>query len=231
MLVKKTVPVLTLALLCSVGLSFASQNQTTPDLKNKVVHASPANKDGKLVDTSTYKYMKQKLSQNVDYFSHYQLRIASNIQDEVLSSSKAKSMTVSSIIDDVAQQSGSFRVYINKENKIVAIASTEKQAKALAKENRDVYYVIEGQSLKQTIERWARYNGYSVVWNAEDDYKIQANAVVFGEFKKPYGALDQLLQSFQTNTYPLKATFRKNNVLIIDEDSYSSKFLTPQSAK
>jgi hypothetical protein len=192
------------------------------------IHIAKASQAGGANKETTYQYMKTKLDQNVNYFANYQLRIAPNIQANVLKQSKAKDMTVSSIIKAETKSHSSFRIVINKQYKIVAIAKTKAQAEALAQPNRAVYFVIEGQTLEQTIKRWASLNGYTVAWMAKDNYKMVANAVIFGKFSTPYGALDQLLQSYRNKSYPLKATLSKNNVLVITEDSYSSKFLTPK---
>ncbi|MFZ9034862.1 MAG: TcpQ domain-containing protein [Francisellaceae bacterium] len=117
--------------------------------------------------------------------------------------------------------------FINQSDNVIAFAGKDKQAYALSQKIPDVYYLIKGQTIRDSLNRWAKANGYLIYYQTEVDFKIQQNAVLFGQLLSEKGPLYTLLSSLQSTPTPIKAEVMDNNVILIKPDTYSSKFLIP----
>lgn len=119
-------------------------------------------------------------------------------------------------------------MYVNKQDGIMAFAADKKQAKALSAKAPQVYYLIKGDTVSQTIKRWGTLNGYTVFFQSADDYQVQTDSIIYGSFLGHGGALSTLLDSLKSASMPFKAEIMANNVVLIKPGTFSSSFLTPQ---
>ena len=138
-----------------------------------------------------------------------------------------KSQGMAKIVSD--DEYNGFTAGINLEGQIVAIAQTQKEADLLAKHPREVFYVLKGQTLKETIERWLSYQEIKLIWEAPVDYKLAASAVFEGQLFAKDGALNSLLKAFEEADHPLQAELKANHVLVIKVKSYSSNMVVMQN--
>jgi isocitrate dehydrogenase len=109
----------------------------------------------------------------------------------------------------------------------MAIAENDKSAKALAKKEREVYYLFAGQSVRQTIDRWAAINHYKVIYQTDVNFTVSQDTTVYGGFLSKGGALAQLLGSLKNTSNPIKATATSNHVLLIQANEYNPALLMP----
>lgn len=114
----------------------------------------------------------------------------------------------------------------NEKQNIIAIATNQKEADALAQKDRQVYYALAGQTLKETIRRWANYNGYRLYYLAKRNLVINSSNVFFGKLTAQNGSLAQLIQAASQSGINIKAQFNTNYVLVIKDDSFSPLLLT-----
>ncbi|WP_119327747.1 TcpQ domain-containing protein [Cysteiniphilum halobium] len=119
--------------------------------------------------------------------------------------------------------------YFNQSSGVMAYALTDKVARALSDKDRNVYQLIAGESVRETINRWAKFNNYTVVYQTDVDFPITQTTTLYGQFLSEDGGsvLAQLLASLQGTTNPLKAVAKSNHVLLIQSDQYSPTLLTP----
>lgn len=124
---------------------------------------------------------------------------------------------------DISKLYNSHKLYFsfNGKSKVVALAGTQKEADALASNPRKVFYALAGDTLKETIDRWAKISGFKLYYKTQKDFKIEAAAIFFGEFSEPNGALDKLMQSSSQLGVNIKAKTYSNNVLVIQDNTYS----------
>ena len=119
-----------------------------------------------------------------------------------------------------------FEIYFNESEKIIAIAHSQKEAKNLAQKIRKVYYILQGETIKNVIERWSKINGYKVIYDVKKDFIIEKSTDIFGEFLAENGALYQLLKSIEKMTnFPLKVEVMQNNVIIVKQNTTSPELL------
>ena len=71
---------------------------------------------------------------------------------------------------------------VNPYTKKIGVASKTKDAMALTQERPEVFYVVAGESLSQTVTRWAQEQGYSAKWSSPNDFKIQFSHIFYGTF-------------------------------------------------
>ena len=109
----------------------------------------------------------------------------------------------------------------NNNDHIVALAQNQKAADALAKKDIAVFYTKVGETLKQTIGRWANLAGFISYYLANKDLVIDAPSTFFGTFAAKDGALVKLIQSSSQAGVDVQAQFNTNNVLVIKDNSYS----------
>ncbi|WP_440682413.1 TcpQ domain-containing protein [Cysteiniphilum halobium] len=155
-----------------------------------------------------------------DEYNGFTLIVAANLVAD---------LSVSEIYKIFSQEPSHYMAGINLEGKIVAIAQTQQEADLLAKHPREVFYVLKGQTLKQTIERWLSYQEIKLIWEAPVDYKIAASAVFEGQLFAADGALNNLLKAFEEADHPLQAELKANHVLVIKAKSYSSNMVVMQN--
>ncbi len=115
----------------------------------------------------------------------------------------------------------------NPTSHVMAIAESQQSAEALAKKEREVYYLVAGQTVRQTIDRWAAINGYKVIYQTDVNFNVTQDTAVYGGFLEQVGALAQLLASLKNTSNPIKATVKSNRVLLIQADEYSPSLLMP----
>lgn len=70
---------------------------------------------------------------------------------------------------------------------------------------------LQDKTLYQTLRRWTANAGYQLMWEADRDFPIEANASFAGSIEE---AISKVLQSLQSTDYPLQATINPKNKLI-----------------
>lgn len=123
------------------------------------------------------------------------------------------------------------KFYFNQRSGVMAYALTDKVARALSQKDRNAYQLIAGESVRETINRWAKFNNYTVVYQTDVDFPIAQTTTLYGQFLSEDGSsvLAQLLASLQGSNNPLKAIAKSNHVLLIQSDQYSPTLLTPKA--
>lgn len=116
-------------------------------------------------------------------------------------------------------------IAVNKQDRIIAVALDSLESQALAQASPRVFYVLQGQTLKQTVSRWAKQAKWGVQWSIPKDYTMVASATIFGEFSTQGGSLDQLLGTLRYLDQPLKAQFTRNKMVVIRDGSYNSSIM------
>lgn len=245
MQIVKTLSLMTLAL---VGLSSCMPQQTSVDYSDRFAETTNENRavssTGEALDTQdvlgtlsqmlgapdqydvvtamNVRFIRDLDDLNEVTYDNYTLRIADNMTIE---SNLKDSLPMRTKVEDVLIQYPHSFVALNKEKKLIAIARDRLEAQALAQAPPRVFYVLKGNSLQETINRWAMQSGWEMQWNLDRDYNMQAPAVVFGDFSAQGGALDQLLRTVRNSDQPLKAQFSRNGVVVIKTNEYSSKIM------
>ncbi|WP_440616375.1 TcpQ domain-containing protein [Cysteiniphilum sp. 6C5] len=120
-------------------------------------------------------------------------------------------------------------LYVNKESKVIAfsLGKNDQSAQALSIKEPELYHLYQGQTVRQTIDRWAKRNGFTVVYQTKMDFNITQSTTLYGAFLSKGGPLQTLLNSLTQTSTPLKAEVTANKVLLIKPDRYSSNFLMP----
>ncbi|WP_191092538.1 TcpQ domain-containing protein [Francisella sp. SYW-9] len=134
----------------------------------------------------------------------YQVRISELLQKQI-NANKKISKTVS---------------YINLKDGIIAYAKNRKTAQALANKDREVFFGFKGDSVKDTLNVWAKSVGYSIIWNVDFDYKISQDFTAYGKLTAEGGALEQVLMSLQSTDNPIRATIKSNHAILIQTLGY-----------
>jgi len=109
----------------------------------------------------------------------------------------------------------------NSKDHIVAIAGTQKQANALSAKTPNIFFAVKGDTLNETIQRWAKLSGHQIHYSAQKDLILEANSAFYGSFNSPEGVLDQLISSASAVGLNLKAQFNSNDVVVIKDNAYS----------
>ncbi|MED7788500.1 TcpQ domain-containing protein [Francisella sp. 19X1-34] len=134
----------------------------------------------------------------------YQVRISELLQKQI-NNNKKISKTVS---------------YVNLKDGIIAYAKNRKTAQALANKDREVFFGFKGDSVKDTLNIWAKSVGYSIIWNVDFDYKISQDFTAYGKLTAEGGALEQVLMSLQSTDNPIRATVKSNHAILIQTLGY-----------
>lgn len=165
-------------------------------------------------------YLTLKQQYEITFFLKrgYDLRISLPLKDRGLKSS----------IKNITEYALKHKIYyaVNFKDKREALAGSQRQADALALKDRKVFYAIAGDTIAQTISRWASYSGYSVYYTASKDLKIKSLAVFYGKFVDEKGVLNELLDVLSDNGFNIKAEFNSNNTLVIEDNNYSPILLS-----
>jgi hypothetical protein len=111
--------------------------------------------------------------------------------------------------------------YYDPYQQVLSAASSSKDAVDLAAFEPAVFYAQRGEALSSTLVRWAHDAGYQLKWMTNHDYKIQYSYAFHGGLVNSDGAMNQLLESFEHNTYALKAEVTANKVILIKENTYN----------
>jgi hypothetical protein len=72
--------------------------------------------------------------------------------------------------------------------------------------------VRQGETLSQLLHRWGDDAGFTIVYQADTDYVLQANVVIRGTFSEASG---QVIESFASATPPITADFFLGNKVIV----------------
>ena len=159
---------------------------------------------------------------NDSAYNRYQLRVADNMP--VIENVKA-SLPMRIQVEEILLEYPYGFIAVNKQDRIIAIAGDRLEAQALAQQTPRVFYVLQGDTLQNTIARWADQADWRMYWVIDKDYNMVAPAVVFGEFSLQGGALDQLLGTLRNLDQPLRAQFMRNNVVVIRDNAFDSNIM------
>lgn len=204
------------------------------------------------VIASNVQFVRNLDELNNPAYNHYQLRVADNItlnhaydikdgysvrrtsrhkmysKDSPYRGDHYSKDSLSSLrmkLEDIKHQYPHAMIALNKQDKIIAVAKDALEAQALAQKSPRVFYVLQGQTLKQTIGRWSKQAKWTMQWGIPKDYTMVAPATIFGEFSAQGGSLDQLLGTLRFLDQPLKAQFTRNKMVVIRDGSYSSSIM------
>ncbi len=169
---------------------------------------------------------------------HYQIRFSSPLQKYLANIHDSNIHVISDQVADVENDDSTNNrnqlgvypaLYVNKESKVIAFSldKNDQSAQALSIKQPEIYHLYKGQTVRQTIDRWAKRNGYNVVYQTKMDFNITQDTTLYGAFLSKNGPLQTLLSSLTQTPTPLKAEITANKVLIIKPDRYSSNFLMP----
>jgi hypothetical protein len=79
---------------------------------------------------------------------------------------------------------------------------------------RELWIASTGQSLRTVLVDWAKRAGWTIVWQSDREYPVDAMATFSGDFMK---AAEQLFEGFSTAVPAPSAHFYKgNNVLLVE---------------
>ena len=118
--------------------------------------------------------------------------------------------------------------YYDAHSNIMSFADSKRQARALAQANRAVYYLLAGQTVRETINRWGALNNYKVIYQTDVNFTVNQTTPIYGKFlSKNNGALAQLLNSLKSTDHPIKAEVKSNHVILIQPDQFNADFLAP----
>lgn len=136
-------------------------------------------------------------------------------------------LTPSSTQAQVAQYANHHGVFfgVNDKAEVVSVAQSKREADALAKDPRAVFFAIKGQTFRQTISRWAKANHLHVAFLVNKDLNVLQDAAFFGALDASNGALDQLLTLANGIGLNARAVFASNQTLVIKPNHFSSVFL------
>ena len=155
-----------------------------------------------------------------DMFDGFKLIVAEDLVNTGL--------TENEVAQILHKGSDRYSVTMNTEDNVIAIAKAKELADLLVMHPRQIFYAIKGDTLKQTIDRWASYEKVKVIWNASLDYKLSASADFEGELFSSNGPLYQILKLFQNSEHPFEAKLMSNQILLIKSKAYSSDMLIVQ---
>lgn len=116
--------------------------------------------------------------------------------------------------------------YLNRDTHRIGAAVNKDAAKAISYSSENVYSAKEGDTLKETLTRWAHKAGYQLEWLSEYDYPLKYSYEFLGQLADKFGPLNQVLTSISGSNYALKATITENNVILIKDNEYSPSILS-----
>ena len=102
------------------------------------------------------------------------------------------------------------------------VASPEEQAKLSGNGKTDgsgdsqqvpTWTALGGSSLHQTLKEWSGESGWTISWQSERDYPLEASAEFYGDFEVAAG---NLVRAFSRAQPPVRATiYRGNRVIVV----------------
>lgn len=110
---------------------------------------------------------------------------------------------------------------INPYTMTIGVGSKVKEAMGLTYSPRRVFYAVAGETLSETVTRWARESGYSAKWSSPDDFKIEFSYVFSGPFDQ---SLNELLHSIAASSdgFAVRAIIMKNGVVEFKRNEYQA---------
>ncbi len=115
--------------------------------------------------------------------------------------------------------------YVNRKTHRIGVAINHNAAKAISVTKDQVYSVRGGDTLKNTLARWASEAGYQIEWLSEYDYPLKYSYEFIGKLSDKIGPLNKILSSISNSSYALKAVITKNNVILIKDNDFSPSIL------
>lgn len=114
---------------------------------------------------------------------------------------------------------------INPYTMKIGVGSKVKDAMALTQSRPQVFYIVAGESLRDTVTRWSREQGYSAKWSSPNDFRIEFSHVFYGSFQQ---ALNELLNSVAAwnEGFAIKAVIMKNGVAVFKPNEYQARPVT-----
>ena len=158
--------------------------------------------------------MKDTVLEKYSKLKNYKTRVAQPLINE-LSTNPSK--------EKLAKYYTNHKIFFgfNPKDHIVAIASTQKQANALSAKTPNIFFAIKGDTLNETIQRWAKLSGYQSHYSAQKDLVLEATSDFYGSFDSQDGVLAHLISSASSAGLNLKAQFNSNDVVVIQDNAYS----------
>ncbi len=175
-----------------------------------------------VVTATNVRFVRDLDELNDTAYDRYTLRIADNMPVVV---NIKESLPMRIRIEETLLEYPYGFVAVNKQDRVIGLAGERLEAQALAQKTPRVFYVLQGDTLQNTITRWSEQANWRMYWVIDRDYDMVASAVVFGDYTAQGGALDQLLSTFRNLDQPLKAQFMRNNVVVIRENTYDSNIM------
>lgn len=105
---------------------------------------------------------------------------------------------------------------INKNSKILSVASSKKYSDALALPSPELWTIKKGSTLRKTIKNWGKLSGWNVFWDKDFDldFPIVFDAKLIGTFDGANGVLHTLLNSVSEKGQPISAEFYSQNRVV-----------------
>lgn len=185
-----------------------------------------------VVTASNVQFITNLDELNERVYDRYTLRIADNISygprgihKDSFGYSKDSGSSVRLMLEEIQYEHPNAVIALNKQDRIIAVALDQLEAQALAQLSPRVFYVLQGQTLKETVSRWSRQANWHTQWLIDKDYTMVAPATIFGEFSAQNGSLDQLLSTLRYLDQPLKAQFTRNKLVVIRDNQYDSNIM------
>lgn len=211
----------------TVNTAIKSVNKTSDNQSGKEISGSYGNKGDFILQEnpvvsvdgtkSVSKHPAYRFGSNVPLFvaienvipeGSYDVNIDDIIADRTVSWEGGNSWK--GVLRAIAEQND-LAVTVNEREKVIGIATQADISEALAQSDRQVWRIIEGRSLKDNLNMWAKQSGWTLYWDVQIDYPIEHSAVLFGDVKS---SLDVLLSAFSDKPVPLGANFHKGNKVI-----------------
>lgn len=75
-------------------------------------------------------------------------------------------------------------------------------------------FVLKKGSLQAQLDKFSKKHGYTLIWNASNDYLMEAETVFIGDYKH---VINELFTALKANGILLRAIMYKNNVLEVKD--------------
>jgi hypothetical protein len=234
--------------LCSVALFACHQKQASIDYSEQYAQTSDANRATQataeamdtqdvlgtlsqmlgapdqydVVTSTNVRFVRDLDELNDTAYDRYTLRIADNMP-VVINIKESLPMRVR--IEETLLEYPYGFVAVNKQDRIIGVAMDRLEAQALAQLHPRVFYVMQGDTLQETLSRWSAQADWKMQYVVNRDYNMVAPAVIFGDYSAQGGALDQLLGTFRYSDQPLRAQFMRNRVVVIRDNAFDSNIM------
>lgn len=95
-----------------------------------------------------------------------------------------------------------------------SVIKSAPQKVEVKKEIKSAEFVLEKGSLQLQLDKYSKKNGYTLIWNASNDYLMEAKTVFTGNYQK---VVSDLFNALKANGILLRAVMYQNNVLEVKE--------------